>query len=382
MAKLAWTIKYGATDITSKVMSMYITDGREKYLDPYPGGTLTLTINNASNYASTMTYGSQIDVYTGTKFSQYTQKFWVQEITYQDYPGDTGLNTAIITAVDALGYLGRIYANGTSLTQTGTGNQAYQFNTSAGGPVPSSILTGSQYSGNSIASSTTYNGTVLNRINLLVQTERSVIFQSYSSPDNSPVGVTVRQRDNIALIPLNQITLGRTTSTTQIAYQSFMRIQNGASFSNIATISPETVAAQTFTNTTSVATYGSAYYTASTVDATTTQASGNASWVANTFSDPASLRFEIQFMDVAQNSTALTTFMEKSFANAQPYYTLSYTAPGGASTSVNVYAEGWNANVTPDQTTFTMFFSPLTYYQFFVLNSSTLGILNTSRLGW
>jgi hypothetical protein len=26
--------------------------------------------------------------------------------------------------------------------------------------------------------------------------------------------------------------------------------------------------------------------------------------------------------------------------------------------------------------------SPLTYYQFFTLDSSTLGILDTSRLGW
>jgi hypothetical protein len=29
-----------------------------------------------------------------------------------------------------------------------------------------------------------------------------------------------------------------------------------------------------------------------------------------------------------------------------------------------------------------MTFSPLQYYQFFTLNSSTLGILDTSRLGW
>jgi hypothetical protein len=31
---------------------------------------------------------------------------------------------------------------------------------------------------------------------------------------------------------------------------------------------------------------------------------------------------------------------------------------------------------------FTLFLSPLTYYQFFTLDSSTLGILDTSRLGW
>jgi hypothetical protein len=39
-------------------------------------------------------------------------------------------------------------------------------------------------------------------------------------------------------------------------------------------------------------------------------------------------------------------------------------------------------NATPDRTIFTVYFSPATYYQFFTLDSSTLGILDTSRLGW
>jgi hypothetical protein len=44
--------------------------------------------------------------------------------------------------------------------------------------------------------------------------------------------------------------------------------------------------------------------------------------------------------------------------------------------------EGAAINVTPEQTEFSMTFSPLQYYQFFTLNSTILGILNTSRLGW
>jgi hypothetical protein len=39
-------------------------------------------------------------------------------------------------------------------------------------------------------------------------------------------------------------------------------------------------------------------------------------------------------------------------------------------------------NATTEKTDFTVYFSPLTYYQFFTLNSSELGILDTSRLGW
>jgi hypothetical protein len=62
--------------------------------------------------------------------------------------------------------------------------------------------------------------------------------------------------------------------------------------------------------------------------------------------------------------------------------TLNYTPPGGVSTAVNVVVEGYSFNVTPQQTTVTFDMSPLQYYQFFTLDSSFLGILDTSRLGW
>ena len=62
---------------------------------------------------------------------------------------------------------------------------------------------------------------------------------------------------------------------------------------------------------------------------------------------------------------------------------LNYRIPGaGSDTSVQTVIEGWNLNITPAQTRWTLYLSPLTYYQFFTLDSSTLGILDTSRLGW
>jgi len=62
---------------------------------------------------------------------------------------------------------------------------------------------------------------------------------------------------------------------------------------------------------------------------------------------------------------------------------LVYRVPGaGSDTTESVAIEGIAVNATPEQTTFEVFFSPTTYYQFFTLDSSTLGILDTSRLGW
>jgi len=146
-------------------------------------------------------------------------------------------------------------------------------------------------------------------------------------------------------------------------------------------VEPLGLAAQTEANATSVATYGAAFYSSSTVDFDTTQADGNAGWIANTFSNPASLRFRIGFSDTLQNSTAYFNFQESLPRGI--VYELAYRVPGAVSdTSLRVVLEGWQLAITPTQTRWTLTFSPLTYYQFFTLDSATLGILDTSRLGW
>ena len=69
--------------------------------------------------------------------------------------------------------------------------------------------------------------------------------------------------------------------------------------------------------------------------------------------------------------------------NSDLAFTLEFKPPSSASTlSDQVVLEGWQINMTPEQTVWSMSFSPLNYYQFFTLNSTTLGILDTSRLGW
>lgn len=378
MTKINWQIVYdNVTDITDKVLSMNINQGREKYLDTYSGGSCTFTINNSSNYANTFTYGKIINVRSAFNSStQFYCDFWVQEVTFNDYPGNTGLNTATITAVDWVGRSGRILANSLSLPQLSTGDQLQRFEISAGGPLPSDMAVDSGLSGTgSIASATTYTGSVNNYLNLLVVTERGYVVLRGQS-------LTFVERPYVSsLLPI-ATTLGRTTSSTQIAYQTFERIQNGTQFINTATVEPAGLASQTSTNASSVSTYGAAAYSSSTVDYTTTQASGNADWIVNNFSDPASLRFACSLTDVAQNSTALTSWLTQCWGSFNRSINLSYQVPGGSSVTVPVVMEGASINVTPEQTTFDLSFSPLTYYQFFTLDSSVLGILDTSRLGW
>jgi len=383
MATSNWTFykdSYAGTNFTSKVLSATISQGREKYLDSYSGGMLRFTIDNTGEYASNFAFNGKIVMQRNGAGPVGFQDWWtIQEIDYSDYPGNTGLPTATITCVDGLARAGRYQATDKSLTQVATYTQAAQFNSS---PLPSDLVISPVFggSGNSIASAQTYTGTVLNQLNLLNATERGILRTGI-------LGTTPAQfiypysRNQITNQIVTSVAFGRNTSSTVIAYDQFDRIQNGLSFINTATIEPEGLAAQTEANAASVSTYGTAFYSSATVDYDTTQADGNAGWIANTFSDPASLRFRISFTDTMQNSTAYLAFQ-----NALPGgigFTLSYRVPGaGSDTTTTVALEGWQLSITPTQTRWTLSFSPLTYYQFFTLNSSTLGILDTSRLGW
>ena len=380
MPKITWTVFQGVdgsgllTDITNKILSMNITQGRDKYLDDYSGGSCTFTINNSGDYASGITYGNEVQVRSDAVL--FYETFWVQEVVFNDYPGNTGLNTATITAVDWVGRAGRVLANNFAISQAFCGTQLKSFQSSLGGPLPSTMSVNLNLAiGGSIAAATTYTGSVNNYLNLLNATERGYIF---------PYGSVLYFFDRalISSRPPIATTFGRTTSATQIAYENFERIQNGTQFINTATISPQGLASQTSVNSSAVATYGPASYSASTVDYTTTQALGNADWIANNFSNPSALRFKCSFSDRAQNGTALTAWLTDCFANNNPTVTFNYQAPGGSPTSTNLVMEGWNINITPEQTRFDLSYSPLQYYQFFTLNSTTLGILNTSRLGW
>ena len=375
MTKLTWRVRNVGTgeNITSRILSMNINDGREKYLDNYSGGQCVITIKNENDYASGIVYGSRYRVDSSPILSGiyrgFSIDYWVQEVTFNDEPGDTGLPTATIVLVDWLSRSGRISVNNIPLDEKLTGlqfNDLYPY-------LPSGMFTAAT-SSDSIAAAIFYTGTINNYVNLLQTTEHGYL--ATTGTDLYFVG-----RSGINSYAPNVINLGRSPATS-IAYQDFNRIQNGTQFINTSTISPTGLASQTAKNTASVTAYGPASNSSATVDYSTTQALGNATWTANTFADPNYLRFTCTFSDVAQDQTILDFWMNECWELLHRRTTISYKPPGQSLTSVDVLIEGAQINVTPDQTVFTLFLSPMQYYQYFTLNSTTLGILNTSRLGW
>lgn len=365
------------TDFTNKVLSASINGGREKYLDPYSGGNLIITINNTGNYATNFTFNTKVFAQI-TSPGTYEDCWVVQDIQYNDYPGNIGFPTATLTCVDALARAGRIQAQGKTLTQALVYDQGAQFNSTNGGPLPADLLFyGDPFTGTSTASAQTYTGTVLNQLNLLNSTERGIL--RTGSNELSQQVITGFARTSLADKGA-PIVLGRTYDSATIGYQEFERIQNGLSFFNTATVISAGNADQTATNSSSVTTYGSAFYSSTTVDYNATQAFDNASWIANGFSDPAALRYKIRFIDKPQNATPYQKFVNQ-FPGLR--WELAYRLPG-ASVDIEtaVMMEGWTINMTPEQTSWSLSFSPKAFYEYFTLNNTQFGILDSSRLGW
>ena len=120
-----------------------------------------------------------------------------------------------------------------------------------------------------------------------------------------------------------------------------------------------------------LATYGTRTFTAST--AQSNLVSQTAEWYANAFTDPEVVMLNLSFTDVAQNETALQELNNLcSFTN---FVEVSYTPPGGVSTTGYYWPEQITFNATTAQTTVDMLMSPLTYYANFILDDAIFGVL-------
>jgi len=381
MTKIRWRLFNNRTFTYYEniLLSASYNYGRQGYLDNYPGSNISITIKNQANESANFQLNDWLSLVGDLGVYQtYNQSFWLNSIDYHDYPGNIGLSTATLIASDAMARVGRTLGNGASLSAGTTGSQIDAMDTTPSWP-PTIRTFGNNTS--SQASAATVTSSWNNQINLLQQTEKGIITWSNGRD------IVFQGRAGLSTyVPLAPIPLGRTASASSIGYQTFDRIGYGENFVNSAEISPVGLGTYTGTNATSISLYGQSGITQSTVDGNATQGQGNADWTASVLSDPTVLRYEVGFSDVSQNETGLLAFLSNvTGIGFFPYLVtqLTFRVPGaGSDTTVDVVVEGFSFNITPEQTSWVFYLSPLVYYQFFTLNSTTLGILDTSRLGW
>ena len=369
MPKVSWKLIQTSSllDVSSSILSLNYFQGRHNYLDNYPGGVLNVTLNNNTNIADSFVLN---DIWELTA-STYTgaQRFWVQGVQLDDYPGGTGLSTVTVQLADMLARNGRILRNAAVINQSSTSAQATVVTTYY---TPSSGNVSVVSAGSSTASATTYTGSVGNYLNYLFNTERGVIGFYQSS-------LLLNGRSNVAS-STSTYTFSRNDSTaTALMYNDITRYKANLNFFNSCTVSSAGLTDQTGTNADSITTYGLNAMTVTTVDYSEPQALGNAQWVANSQSDPLSQTFSVNIFDIPQTAAALQGLLTAFFglnAAISKVWRLNYRVPGQTSdTTVDVVIEGIGINATPQQTDFQVFMSPLALYQYFTLDSSLLGIL-------
>jgi hypothetical protein len=371
-----------STTYTGEILSFNGSNGRQSYIDQYAGATFSFTIVNNNDESALFVRGLFVQI--GYENNALLLAGRVVAVEYNDAPGtNQGLSTATIICAGPLAQCGKfnldLTFNGSVSSQMQLPQLFFDQNV-----IPVCFSFGSS----SNATTDDYVGTWLNRINLLVSTEQGQLWDS----GNNAFFFLGRQYVGKP----SGYTFSRTAgSITDIPYSTFNRYELGDQFMNQVTVVPQSVsspvAAQYNENSASITAYGPSAYSVSTLDDTTTQAAGLASWLATMQGDPTDFQYEITVLDTTATGivpgtlppqTVLQDFVQM-LKNGESLCTLEWLKPGDVSeTSVEVVCEGFAVNAVPGQTEYTFYFSSAEFYQYFRLNDTVYGILDTSRLGW
>ena len=367
MAKLTWTLynNNASIDFTSSVKYFTYTQGRNSVLDNYGGGTATITMRNNSGQVAGAFIGYRQKILIQCEG---TNAFigWVQGIDYNDTPGNANDATATITLGDAWVLAGQQIATSQVLTSNTfqvTEIAALQFYTGQ---------FSQDYASSSIRGSLGYAGDYATRLNQIVASDRG----RFLVIEGIHTYVPFKSLNNYLI---SGYEFARTPTASKIGYQSLDRVKaiGNQTYVNSAQVTPESLATQTATSL-QAGVVGQSTITVATLNTTVGDGLNTATWIANSMADSDQQSFAITCSDIAQVSLGdleamLTT---ESFAE------ISYTPPGGVSTTEWVSVEGVTVRGFPNRTEVDFSLASFTYYRAFILDDTVMGVLDSSRLGY
>jgi len=368
MPKLTWRVTnktQSNLSLTAYVRSLSFTVGRPTPLSPYSGNSANITMTSYGGIENYVNVNDEIEIQAQPTagINQFLLNARVTSRTFDDNPGDGINSTMTVSLNDAMLQAGMANLQNQSLVSVD--DQIAEID------VLLPQITIFSYPTGVNMSTGTFTTNANQRINEIIAGDRGVIsilstFSLYVSPRVFDEKVNT------------DISFGRTTSASQIAYQDLVRVEAASNslFYTQATVTGSATT-ETKTNLDSGYFYGVRTFTAST--AQSEKVSETAEWYANAFSDPEAVMLNLSFTDVAQNETALQKFNNLS-ADLE-FVEVSYTPPGGTEITGYFWPEQITFNVTPAQTTINMLMSPLTYYANFILDDAVFGVLDTDRLG-
>lgn len=395
---IAWTVTCNGTDITSSVISMRWTFGRQSPLDDYAANYCSITVRNGTGAftASAFPISSVITLNpNNTSFRPY--KFWLQSVDYRDEI-KAAASTATIVGIDGFGRLGQVpqyaaippagtttYARSGSVFQISEifTNYAVYKGINPGGVFFMAQISNPEYqAGMSECLSMSSGGTadqtippfrkVLDLANRNIRTEGTVM--------NCASGtLTMRSRARMTYTDDLNLTIGNTSSSTSIVWDEFERSGYGAEYFNTVTVQSEltSIAGQTATG--AITTFGETQLNVTSRDTTATQALGLAQWLAATLGSGSLMSATVSFIDAIQNTTALDTIKD---VDAGLSLMVAYQSPGVGIVSRRMMIEGGEVNVIAGLSRYRLYLSDYELYKVFTLNDTNLGVLNDDRLGW
>jgi hypothetical protein len=364
VADINWTVSIGGTSFTSITQSLSFSIGRASYFDTPTGNNCTLTVRNNTGQAANISEGDQIII--GSNYATAPLYFYVVEVTFQDEIAANG-STATITGVDALGMLSLFYVNDDPIIGTNNAirqavklaNEVYPFVP----PYPPPV----EYDGRAIVSDAFDPTTIGPRIVDLLLTENStyyfdgatIEFRTSKAPSAAPFNFTGNQ-------------------ATGLVYYGLTRKYPNANYPNVVNLTSTTVGT---TQAFSPSNY-ERNYNRQVLFNNLAQQQAQTDWFAAVFAQEA-LYVDIQFNGKQNGDLYITDFLNELQTMAGETTKITYTPPGGTSTTTTFVIEGASISATSTkETNFTLYLSPTVVYDLFTLNSSTFGILNTNRLGW
>lgn len=381
MARSTWTIWGPAGQIAdSTIINASFRVGRESYLDDFATNYATVTVRNNTGLYNNISPGAEFyfqNTYTSQRFY-----FWVQSIQTDDTI-DQDAATATLTLFDSMGRLTKAQGSDFEILfgQPATLILLYYLFDDA---VTKGYLVGAPTYDNTVLSLATYLlgkqqyylpdqiRQLSDQLNIVLTTEGTGYYMT------DKVLTPVSRAYMAAYAP--GYTFAGSTSTTKIIWDTLSRSNLGDLFANQTYVTfarTDLPYSRTKRNSTSVATNG-VYQTS--LETNTTDIDAYAEYYANTLSDTSIQSYKIRLSDFAQNVTALRAFETSLRFLHLSLNTLQYVKPGTGTTTDKVRVEGYTVVIEPGVTYYELDMSPGSIYSYFVLDNSTNGVLDTSRL--
>lgn len=373
MAKCDWRIwrPNDAVDLTSYVLSFDVSWGRDTFVSPYQGRVATITIRNDNEQSDFFDINRTIQIY---EFDSDATAFYGVVLTrdFNDNPGNGNMSTCVVTCVDAFTLAGNQQTTTTFVAADNQLNELAVLVTNDSLYTNPWLVYGTTDTAFSVGA---FTGNVQSQMQQIILGDHGIFrttyyLNQYFAPS---------QFDNLILsVAGGNVTFGRTTSTTQIAYSNIDRSEAAteSTWFNQATVTGASTTATKSNG--STAQYGTKSFTTTTTQ--TEKVNSSAEWWANNYISPTRLSLDLSILDIAQNATALTKFLSTCI-EWQYFGDVSWTVPGGASVTQTFFPDKISISATPEQTRFTLGMTNINSYQSFILDSTTFGILDTSRLG-